>query len=113
MPSFYIAKKALVVDWLKMLFLTRDHGFFDHLHSKLIITKLFSEKVNITDGGAEAKARIYYDACIDTNETIEKLGPKPLLGVIETLGGWHILPNTTTKPHKWNLQKLLQDVQNT
>lgn len=61
---------------------------------------------------AEAKARIYYDACIDTNETIEKLGEKPLVAVIKQLGGWHILPSTMTK-QRWDLQKLIQDVQNT
>ncbi|KAL0859570.1 hypothetical protein ABMA27_010711 [Loxostege sticticalis] len=82
------------------------------LQNQLII-RYALEKVNISDGGAESKARIYYDACIDTNETIEKLGEKPLLNVIKKLGGWHILPTTMVKQHKWNLQTLLQDVQNT
>ncbi|CAH0764829.1 unnamed protein product [Diatraea saccharalis] len=82
------------------------------LQNQLII-RYALEKVNVTDGGAEAKARIYYDACIDTNETIEKMGEKPLLSVIKELGGWHILPSTTVQHHKWNLQSLLQDVQNT
>lgn len=73
-----------------------------------------TEKVNTTDpGDAEAKARVYYDACIDTNETIEKLGEKPLINIIKKLGGWHILSNTLVKQHKWDLQKLLQDIQNT
>lgn len=73
-----------------------------------------TEKINATDpNSAEAKARVYYDACIDTNETIEKLGEKPLISVIKKLGGWHILPNTLIKQRKWDLQELLQDVQNT
>ncbi|CAH0403542.1 unnamed protein product [Chilo suppressalis] len=82
------------------------------LQNQLII-RYALEKVNVTDGGAEAKARIYYDACIDTNETIEKLGEKPLLSVIKNLGGWHLLPSTAVQNHRWNLQTLLQDVQNT
>ncbi|KAJ2941005.1 hypothetical protein O0L34_g13132 [Tuta absoluta] len=75
------------------------------------------EKVNTSDPtSAESKARIYYDACIDANETIEKLSEKPLVRVIKDLGGWHLLSSTTIsnqlKMPKWSLQKLLQDVQN-
>ncbi|CAF4895993.1 unnamed protein product [Pieris macdunnoughi] len=81
------------------------------LQNQLII-KTAMGKVDTSDGGAEAKARVYYDACVDTNETIEKLGEKPLIGIIKRLGGWHILPNTLVKTQKWDLQKLLQDVQN-
>ncbi|XP_075986986.1 M13 family metallopeptidase neprilysin 3 isoform X2 [Anticarsia gemmatalis] len=83
------------------------------LQNQLII-RYALEKVNISDTtDAEAKARIYYDACIDTDETIEKLGEKPLIAVIKKLGGWHILPSTATVKHDWDLQKLVQDVQNT
>lgn len=77
---------------------------------------IFSEKVNTTTASsndAEAKARIYYDACTDQNETIEKLAEKPLLMIIKQLGGWHILPSTMLKHPKWDLQRLVQDVQNT
>ncbi|XP_049881763.1 endothelin-converting enzyme homolog isoform X2 [Pectinophora gossypiella] len=86
------------------------------LQNQLII-RYALEKVNITNPpSAEAKARIYYDACIDTNETIEKQGEKPLVKIIRELGGWHLLNTTiissTLKPPKWNLQRLLQDVQN-
>ncbi|CAK1546700.1 unnamed protein product [Leptosia nina] len=82
------------------------------LQNQLII-KTAMEKVNASDSnGAEAKARIYFDACVDTNETIERLGEKPLIGIIKKLGGWHILPNTLVRTQKWDLQKMLQDVQN-
>ncbi|XP_045456630.1 endothelin-converting enzyme homolog [Melitaea cinxia] len=83
------------------------------LQNQLIIRSAI-EKINATDPkSAEVKARVYYDACIDTNETIEKLGEKPLISVIKKLGGWHLLPNTLIKQRKWDLQELLQDVQNT
>ncbi|KPJ19277.1 Endothelin-converting enzyme 1 [Papilio machaon] len=90
-------------------------GIFSKIELQNQLTIRYAlEKVNISEAsGAEAKARIYYDACIDTNETIEKLGEKPLIGVIKQLGGWHLLPNTVTKQQKWDLQKLMQDVQNT
>ena len=48
-----------------------------------------------------------HNACIDTNVT---LGEKALVAVIKHLRGWHI-PSTMTK-QKWDLQKLVQDVQN-
>ncbi|XP_050671750.1 endothelin-converting enzyme homolog isoform X2 [Leptidea sinapis] len=82
------------------------------LQNQLIIRSAM-EKVKVANSsGAEVKARIYYDACIDANETIEKLAEKPLIGVIKRLGGWHILPNTLVKQQKFDLQKLLQDTQN-
>lgn len=69
--------------------------------------------MNISEpSGAEAKARVYYDSCIDTNETIEKLAEKPLLSVIKKIGGWHILNSTMIKQPKWDLQRTLEDVQN-
>ncbi|CAH2060687.1 unnamed protein product, partial [Iphiclides podalirius] len=90
-------------------------GIFSKIELQNQLTIRYAlEKVNISDvSDAEAKARIYYDACIDTNETIEKLGEKPLIGIIKKLGGWHILPNTMIKQQKWDLQRLVQDVQNT
>lgn len=82
------------------------------LQNQLIIRSAL-EKVNTTNKSeAEYKARVYYDACIDTNETIEKLAEKPLIAVIKKLGGWHILPSTMVKQQKWDFQKLVQDVQN-
>lgn len=32
---------------------------------------------------AQIKAKVYYRSCLDKNETIEKLGSKPLLDFIE------------------------------
>ncbi|XP_052752968.1 endothelin-converting enzyme homolog isoform X1 [Galleria mellonella] len=89
-------------------------GIFSNIELQNQLTIRYAlEKVNTTDNtDAEAKARIYYDACIDTNETIEKLGEKPLVNIIKKLGGWHILPSTMIKQPKFDLQKLLQDVQN-
>ncbi|XP_063542862.1 endothelin-converting enzyme homolog isoform X1 [Cydia strobilella] len=100
------------------------------LQNQLIIRSAL-ENVNISDkNGGEYKARVYYDACIDTNETIEKLAEKPLVDVINKLGGWHLLDNNknsltnSTKNNTilsnatkdtikdFDLQELLQNIQN-
>lgn len=89
-------------------------GIFSKIELQNQLTIRYAlEKVNVTEPiDAEGKAKIYYDACIDTNETIEQLGGKPLLAVIKKLGGWHVLPNTLIREQKWDFQKLVQDVQN-
>ncbi|KAF9808055.1 hypothetical protein SFRURICE_017227, partial [Spodoptera frugiperda] len=89
-------------------------GIFSKIELQNQLTIRYAlEKVNLSNpNDAEAKARIYYDACIDANETIEKLGEAPLLAVIKKLGGWHILPSTMSK-QPWDLQTLVQHVQNT
>ncbi|XP_063370105.1 endothelin-converting enzyme homolog isoform X2 [Cydia amplana] len=100
------------------------------LQNQLIIRSAL-ENVNISDkNGGEYKARVYYDACIDTNETIEKLAEKPLVDVINKLGGWHLLDNnnntltnstnnntilsnaTKDTIKDFDLQELLQNIQN-
>ncbi|KAL4712581.1 hypothetical protein ACJJTC_007597 [Scirpophaga incertulas] len=75
-------------------------------------TSLLSD-IKPTEGGALGKARIYYDACMDKNETIEALGEKPLLSVIQNVGGWYLLPNASDGHRKFHLQTVLQEVQNT
>ncbi|XP_068624713.1 endothelin-converting enzyme homolog [Battus philenor] len=89
-------------------------GIFSKIELQNQLTIRYAlEKVNISEAShAEAKARIYYDSCIDANEIIEKQAEKPLIAVIKKLGGWHLLPNTVNKTLKWDLQKLTQDVQN-
>lgn len=60
---------------------------------------------------AEQKARIYYDSCMDVNETIETLGGKPLTELINKLGGWNIsTPGYNVK--KFNMQEIFQNIQN-
>jgi len=38
--------------------------------------------LNESQSEAEAKAKIYYTSCLDTNQTIAKLGAQPLLDVL-------------------------------
>lgn len=47
---------------------------------------------------AEHKAAMYYASCIDVNETLPVLGPRPLLDLIwDSFGGW-----TLTGPNGYN-----------
>lgn len=59
---------------------------------------------------SERKARIYYQSCLDKNETIEQLGATPMLDLLNAIGGWNI--NSTFNPQKWNFQKTLQLLHN-
>ena len=50
-----------------------------------------SEKaVHANLGDAEMKAKMYYESCLDKNDTIQKKGAKPLLDLLEQLGGWNV-----------------------
>ncbi|XP_045592012.1 endothelin-converting enzyme homolog isoform X2 [Procambarus clarkii] len=51
------------------------------------------ESTEKTESKAEEKARVFYRSCMDVNKTIEKLGGKPVLQLIEQMGGWSITGN--------------------
>jgi len=40
---------------------------------------------------------MYYESCLDVNDTVETLGSKPMLELIQKLGGWNI-----TNPKEFN-----------
>lgn len=59
---------------------------------------------------AEVKAKLYYTSCLDTNETIEALGAKPMLQLLKDAGGWNI--SGVFNASAWNLQRTLHTLQN-
>ncbi|XP_049824588.1 endothelin-converting enzyme homolog isoform X3 [Aethina tumida] len=59
---------------------------------------------------AEKKAKLYYESCLDANDTMEKLGAQPLLDVLANMGGWNVTGNFSVS--NWSFQKVLQMVQN-
>ncbi|PSN53054.1 Endothelin-converting enzyme [Blattella germanica] len=63
---------------------------------------------------AEKKAKMYYLSCMDANETIEALGAKPMLELLQKIGGWNISAagGSTFNVSKWNLQKTIIVLQN-
>jgi len=59
---------------------------------------------------AEKKAKYYYLACMDANETIEALGAKPMLELLENIGGWNISGKFNISA--WSLQNSMHVLQN-
>lgn len=60
---------------------------------------------------AEQKAKMYYESCLDVNDTIEELGAKPMLLLLRELDGWNVT-DSGFNVTKFSLQKTLQKVQN-
>ncbi|XP_048513840.1 endothelin-converting enzyme homolog isoform X3 [Athalia rosae] len=87
-------------------------GTFDKLEQKnQLVVKTVLEKPSIEfKSKAERKAKLYYMSCMDANETIEALGAKPMISLLQTVGGWSISGdfNVTT----WSLQNSMHILQN-
>lgn len=60
---------------------------------------------------AEQKAKMYYESCLDTNDTVESRGAKPMLDLITKVGGWAITDKNFSVDH-WTLQNITQTIQN-
>ncbi|KAJ8939317.1 hypothetical protein NQ314_011175 [Rhamnusium bicolor] len=60
---------------------------------------------------AEQKAKMYYESCLDTNDTVETLGAKPMLELLRKLGGWNIT-ESGFDINTWTLQNITQTIQN-
>lgn len=43
------------------------------------------EGVDFEPGSAEEKAKIYYESCLDRNDTVETRGTKPMEDLIESV----------------------------
>ena len=59
---------------------------------------------------AEKKAKIYYESCLDSNETIERLGAQPMLDLLNEVGGWNL--SGPFNLSNWSLQKTLHLLHN-
>lgn len=64
------------------------------------------ESTNFTVGSAEEKAKIYYDSCLDRNDTVESRGAKPMQDLVDSAGGWAM--SKQFDPKSWSLQESLQ-----
>lgn len=59
---------------------------------------------------SETKAKLYYTSCLDANETIEELGAKPMMDLLDSIGGWSINGKFNLKT--WSFQNSMQVLQN-
>jgi len=58
---------------------------------------------------AEVKAKMYYQSCLDPNNTVETLGATPLREMLADVGGWNVSGKFNVTG--WRLQKALHILQ--
>lgn len=91
-------------------------GTFGKLEQRnqLVIKNVLERPETFFKSKAEKKAKLYYESCLDEDEKIEKLGAKPMLDLIQKIGGWNVTSNSTNKFHvgNWSLESTLKILQN-
>ncbi|XP_046478357.1 endothelin-converting enzyme homolog isoform X1 [Neodiprion pinetum] len=87
-------------------------GTFDKLEQKnqLVVKNVLEKPLSAIKSKAEIKAKLYYMSCMDANETIEALGAKPMLTLLEAIGGWSISGKFNVST--WSLQNSMHILQN-
>ncbi|KAL3861160.1 hypothetical protein ACJMK2_007225 [Sinanodonta woodiana] len=102
--------------WIKSHVIPSGHsrwGTFGVLwqENQVIMRQVIERPLNSTNSTAEKKAMLYYQSCMDKNKTIEELGAKPLLQMLQSLGGWSISNSSGFWDVKtFDLQKTLQQM---
>ncbi|XP_065172885.1 endothelin-converting enzyme homolog isoform X2 [Atheta coriaria] len=79
--------------------------------NQMVIKRVLEKPIETLKSKAEQKAKLYYESCLDVNETVEALGSQPMLDLLLGLGGW----NVTTKDYditEFDFQMTLQVIQN-
>lgn len=54
---------------------------------------------------------MYYESCLDVNDTVETLGAKPMEDLLKKLGGWNIT-DSGFNIDSWTLQNITRTIQN-
>lgn len=75
-----------------------------------LILKDILEKTNVTLNALKT-AKTYYASCLDTNKTIERLEGKPLLSVLDLVGGWKVV-NSSISMKQWDFEKVFSRLRN-
>ncbi|XP_021018755.1 endothelin-converting enzyme-like 1 [Mus caroli] len=75
------------------------------------LRRLLARPAGGPGGAAQRKVRAFFRSCLDMRE-IERLGPRPMLEVIEDCGGWD-LGGAADRPGaaRWDLNRLLYKAQ--
>ncbi|KAK4877932.1 hypothetical protein RN001_010438 [Aquatica leii] len=79
--------------------------------NQLIVKHILEKPIENLKSKAEQKAKLYYESCLDVNETIEALGAKPMINLMNKIGGWNVT-NNNFSISSWSLQNVLQLIQN-
>ncbi|XP_011139623.1 endothelin-converting enzyme homolog isoform X2 [Harpegnathos saltator] len=78
--------------------------------NQLVVKYVLERPLSEMKSKAEKKAKYYYMSCMDMNETIEALGAKPMLELLENIGGWNVSGKFNVSV--WSLQNSMHILQN-
>ncbi|KAJ8680284.1 hypothetical protein QAD02_016071 [Eretmocerus hayati] len=78
--------------------------------NQLVLKNVLERPITSMKSLSEQKAKQYYMSCMDANETIETLGAKPMLNLLDNVGGWSISGNFDV--NTWTLQNSMHVLQN-
>lgn len=79
--------------------------------NQLVVKNVLERPITEIKSKAEQKAQLYYQSCLDEDETMEKLGAKPMIVLINEIGGWNVTESKFNVTN-WTLQRTLQTLQN-
>lgn len=80
--------------------------------NQLVLKNVLEKNESFFKSNAERKAKMYYESCLDNDETMEKLGAKPMLSLLREIGGWGVTDESFSVKD-WTLQKTLKKLHNT
>ncbi|KAJ8916510.1 hypothetical protein NQ315_000152 [Exocentrus adspersus] len=88
-------------------------GTFQKLEqqNQLVIKRVLEQPMENLKSKAEQKAKMYYESCLDVNDTVEALGATPMLALLKKIGGWNIT-ESGFDIKTWTLQNITQIIQN-
>ncbi|XP_076293708.1 M13 family metallopeptidase neprilysin 3 isoform X1 [Lasioglossum baleicum] len=78
--------------------------------NQLVVKNVLEKSLSEMRSKAEKKAKFYFLSCMDANDTIESLGAKPMLDLLETIGGWNVSGKFNVS--SWSLQTSMHILQN-
>ncbi|VEN40265.1 unnamed protein product, partial [Callosobruchus maculatus] len=79
--------------------------------NQMVIVRILEQPIETLKSKAEQKAKMYYESCLDSNDTVEQLGARPMQDLLIKLGGWNVT-NSGFNVDSWTLQNITQTVQN-
>lgn len=88
-------------------------GTFGKLEQRnqLVIKNVLERPLSAFKSKAEKKAKLYYESCMDADETMEKLGGAPLVTLLRQVGGWNVTESGYNHS-AWSLRQSMKVLQN-
>lgn len=88
-------------------------GTFDRLwqDNQIVMKGILEQPSESLVSEAERRAQRYYQSCLDVNETMEALGGKPVLDLMNQIGGWPIVDGGSNRTN-WRFQSAIQTAHN-